>query len=1171
MAKRVTLASTFTAKYYPSQKLTDAFYLDGRLRSIREERTADISFDREDRGFFLSLFTSDESTELKAGAYPSYEPKLSKFCTDVKYSSKKIDDMTRSFRELAVDITGKMMLQENEIRNSYFSGLMVKDGEGFALTVGGGLAFLYRDDALYPLTDAGIPMEPIDAHGNNVGDFNNYYCSKSAHVLWSNFFRLNVDDCIILCNKELYSALGQRELLRILDDANDQCDAAGTIITQAAARRPNVPMQITISFVLDVKADEKKSFFKRHKKDEEDTEGLYVKSDFETGTLGQAAKASANAGFAAGYSATEEANTTSSEVKDEAPSKPEPVKTAPPVVDNTKILFGDDKVGGAEEPAEDSDLKFFGTEEAKEPVVEISAEEMMKRLFSDAKPTTEETPVVEEPVIPMTGATIDTSAGINPFDIAADDSDVKEMKIVSTSDFTPEEDDSETKAIDSLDKFLAENKNNDTPAISLDASGILAASLREQNVTSPVVEIVDNKEEEKKEEVKVEEAKEVNPFDAIFGKTTVNPFAVKTPDVESPKADIPVVETAAVIGGSAVEQGNNILFTPGSVVGAAAAASSVTPNAEFNPYSVSSGVKTVEEVPFVFGDDSVDILKNTSASPENKVQEVKKVEETKEEIKAEPVEKAAAEIVSESKEEKTSDDVIETTVVEEDIKENKDVEVKEDTHGFFEVASEAKEIIDAPEFTFGDDTVYEEEPEQNIDFPETKMEKQNNIVEANVLLPFESPVEAVVENTKPATVQDDIPPMPNFDGDTYNSPAYVPNTETPVGSVDNQNYAVGSYVPNEETPNYAQPYGSEPIDNADYSDSFFGNTNPGYVPQNEQFYDFANQNAGFGGETMDFDNEQPFNLDQPIDGMSQQYGDNQGQYYPGYDNGSEYPAGDSANFANMSDDNFFNDGMGEQSAPNMYDNVSSPMSGSMNDDEIARILGMGGFDADFDGMNDGPEQVARPVQHKTSNNPAQSNRQPSGRTNPQRTGTGRAPIKRKEPTYFGLTKAGWIFIAICAFILICIILIIGLGVSKCNAKKDKKNEATETTEQTYEIVADPTTVATQPVIIDPSAPIGRFVFSDYIGYRTWRDLLFNVYGITIEETNDPRIAAIVAYNGLETGYTPHSGDILLLPPMGVLDGSIPVTFSVNGSTPTETTVGEVTGEINLEDSTAPEA
>ena len=63
MAKRVTLASTFTAKYYPSQKLSDAFYLDGRLRSIREERTADISFDREDRGFFLSLFTSDENTE----------------------------------------------------------------------------------------------------------------------------------------------------------------------------------------------------------------------------------------------------------------------------------------------------------------------------------------------------------------------------------------------------------------------------------------------------------------------------------------------------------------------------------------------------------------------------------------------------------------------------------------------------------------------------------------------------------------------------------------------------------------------------------------------------------------------------------------------------------------------------------------------------------------------------------------------------------------------------------------------------------------------------------------------------------------------------------------------------------------------------------------------------
>ena len=79
-------------------------------------------------------------------------------------------------------------------------------------------------------------MEAIDAYGNRVGDFQYYCSSKTANALWSNFFTLTPDDCIILCNKAVYDALGQREILRILTDADDQCDAAGAVITQASAK-----------------------------------------------------------------------------------------------------------------------------------------------------------------------------------------------------------------------------------------------------------------------------------------------------------------------------------------------------------------------------------------------------------------------------------------------------------------------------------------------------------------------------------------------------------------------------------------------------------------------------------------------------------------------------------------------------------------------------------------------------------------------------------------------------------------------------------------------------------------------------------------------------------------------------------------------------------------------
>ena len=77
---------------------------------------------------------------------------------------------------------------------------------------------------------------------------------------------------------------------------------------------------------------------------------------------------------------------------------------------------------------------------------------------------------------------------------------------------------------------------------------------------------------------------------------------------------------------------------------------------------------------------------------------------------------------------------------------------------------------------------------------------------------------------------------------------------------------------------------------------------------------------------------------------------------------------------------------------------------------------------------------------------------------------------------------------------------------------------------------------------DPSAPIASFQFSDYIGYRTWWDLFNYVYNIQLSDLNDKRIKIIKDYNRFPSDYTPSSGDVVLLPPPGVLDGSIPNTF-----------------------------
>jgi hypothetical protein len=261
MAKLTRLATTVTARYYPSTELTDAFYMDGRLSGKRETRSADITTDKEDRGFFYSLFSHATIPGGDPDILPPYEPALRKLFNELKSGRKTLDDEIGELVNTAVSVTGRLKIQAENARSPFFAGVMVKDSEAFAITLGKGLAFLYRDDTLFPMTATDIKIDPINTQKQKVDHFYNYCATKTATALCSNIAQLKIDDCIILCNRELYDALGQQELLRILYDAEDQCEAAGNAITEAAAKVPNVPLQFMISFVENVSSSEKGGFF----------------------------------------------------------------------------------------------------------------------------------------------------------------------------------------------------------------------------------------------------------------------------------------------------------------------------------------------------------------------------------------------------------------------------------------------------------------------------------------------------------------------------------------------------------------------------------------------------------------------------------------------------------------------------------------------------------------------------------------------------------------------------------------------------------------------------------------------------------------------------------------------------------------------------------------------
>ena len=129
--------------------------------------------------------------------------------------------------------------------------------------------------------------------------------------------------------------------------------------------------------------------------------------------------------------------------------------------------------------------------------------------------------------------------------------------------------------------------------------------------------------------------------------------------------------------------------------------------------------------------------------------------------------------------------------------------------------------------------------------------------------------------------------------------------------------------------------------------------------------------------------------------------------------------------------------------------------------------------------------------------------------------------------------------------------------------EDKKPEETKTTETTVESVVE---ITTPTQTVDANAPIGVFVFSDHTGYRTWWDLFTKVYNIEIEGDNDARINILRQYNGAEEGYMPTSGTKIILPPIEIINGSIPLDGAEGSgeAAPADTTESTAEGEVQGE-------
>ncbi|MBR2523411.1 MAG: hypothetical protein IKE53_03095 [Clostridiales bacterium] len=971
MATLTRLASTLTAKFSPSQTLTDAFYIDGRLCGKRETRQADITIEKEERGYFFSVFTHPTIEGFEPGMLPPFEPQFRSLCNDVKFGHKEIDGLIEKFLSTAVEVTGKMRLSDNEMRSPYFSGIIVRDAEAFAVTVGNGLAFLYRDDTLFPLTDAGIPMEAIDAFDNRVGDFMYYCASKTANALWSNYFTLSPDDCIILCNKAVYDALGQRELLRILNEAEDQCDAAGVVITQASARMPNVPMQFSISFVENVTNTDKRGIFGFKKKSrDDDEEENNVESVVEGGVVGAAAEAASDAGFvsltaaesAGSFVATQSA-AEGAVVFGEAAA----AAVSAPAVNQVASPDLGIQVGTEVSPSE-SKLEFLdGSVDGDQ--VQITPEDLMKNAMNNMN------------------ASGDGAASDN-------------METISISEFNPmtATDDEPTKPITSLDSSIFAG---------LKQGGVLEQAIKDtiEPVPEPVAEEV--------------------------------PEIVSEPVPEEPMSfvsEAPQASSSDEIVFDAVDDSNKFMDVP--------------TEESFNPYSAGDPEEMKNAAPLIFGDDS-----QAQASA--------------------PVEEAAEEV--------------------------SEIPVPD-----FEIENPKPDI--------------DSEDKLNVDFPEAEEKTAEPAAEPadGFRLPFANDVDTVGA----PEMTEQVPDMPEYDANVYDTPVNAVNSEQPIDAQVEDTYAYGGY---------------EDVQAADQVNGYA----TAQAPQEDVPY------QPYGGEVFQTGDQANYQTDN-----SQQY---QTSAYSGYQdmgegNYSSEPAASVSSSAGSGDDAWIMDLLG------VDDNASY----GREDIPGAETFVAGGAAA-------AAQPQAAPVQNAnprgTGYNAAdggpnrahsQGAQRPGG-TRPRQPGSANGGNRGGGKTKFKLNRNGYIFIVFVVLLIVCLTIIISLIVKSCSEKTSETSSSVDdplTTSETTIPTQPVETSATETTAENPSAPIASFKFSNYIGYRTWWDLFHYVYDINLSDLSDPRIQIIKDYNNFPADYTPQANSEVLLPPKGVIEGTIPNTFtpSLTGDT-----------------------
>ncbi|NLJ94144.1 MAG: hypothetical protein GX326_01420, partial [Clostridiaceae bacterium] len=243
------ISASLIADYRKNEEVKDSFYLDGRIARKREESGADVTSFGEDRGFFYAIFANNLEDISQDSATAST---LNKMTEAIKLSNDKIDNEINDLADCAVEVGGRATIAREGVKQSYFAGIILKEAEIAAVTRGGACAFLYRNNALYPLTTCDSELVNADYHGNQVDHMLDFAAGIAGTIRYSNIAQVQAEDVMIICNKEVFDAIGQRQLIKTLYENDDLGETASIIIDDARLKNDQDSLQILLAKVEEV-------------------------------------------------------------------------------------------------------------------------------------------------------------------------------------------------------------------------------------------------------------------------------------------------------------------------------------------------------------------------------------------------------------------------------------------------------------------------------------------------------------------------------------------------------------------------------------------------------------------------------------------------------------------------------------------------------------------------------------------------------------------------------------------------------------------------------------------------------------------------------------------------------------------------------------------------------